>query len=153
MDIRILTETGSFAVRAGALIFHEGKLLVASAKGDSDFYTIGGKVKIGETTQKAAIREAKEETGLDFSVDRLLFVQERFFNHQGKQHQEIAFFYLMQGDASSLSEGADTDQPGFETLHWLPVDQLHRYSLNPVFLQNALSSLPENPLHIISDER
>ncbi|QHQ63847.1 NUDIX domain-containing protein [Anaerocolumna sedimenticola] len=44
------------------------------------YYTVGGAVKIKETSEEAVIREVYEETGVNFEIDRLVFIQERFLN-------------------------------------------------------------------------
>nr|WP_246241199.1 NUDIX domain-containing protein [Anaerocolumna sedimenticola] len=33
-----------------------------------------------ETSEEAVIREVYEETGVNFEIDRLVFIQERFLN-------------------------------------------------------------------------
>ena len=51
----------------GAIIFNEGKVLVV--KQTSGFYGFPkGHVEIGETEKETAIREVKEETGLDIKI-------------------------------------------------------------------------------------
>jgi 8-oxo-dGTP pyrophosphatase MutT (NUDIX family) len=51
---------------AMVLLFNQGKILSVSRKGDpSKKGLVGGKVDEGETFLQAAVREAKEETGLD----------------------------------------------------------------------------------------
>ncbi len=51
----------------GAIIFNEGKVLVV--KQTSGFYGFPkGHVEIGETEKETAIRETKEETGLDIKI-------------------------------------------------------------------------------------
>ena len=48
------------------LLFNQGKILSVSRKDNpTKFGLVGGKVDYGETFMEAAIREAKEETGLD----------------------------------------------------------------------------------------
>ena len=56
------------------------------------YYKVGGKVRINETSEEAIIREAYEETGAEFQIDKLSFIQERFFEIAGKHHYEIFFF-------------------------------------------------------------
>ena len=51
----------------GAIIFNDGKVLVV--KQTSGFYGFPkGHVEIGETEKETAIREVKEETGLDIKI-------------------------------------------------------------------------------------
>ena len=62
---------------ADALIIYEGKLVLIKRKKapfENQFALPGGFVEIGETVEEAALREAKEETGLDIELVRLLGV-------------------------------------------------------------------------------
>jgi len=62
---------------ADALIIYEGKLVLIKRKKapfENQFALPGGFVEIGETMEEAALREAKEETGLDIELVRLLGV-------------------------------------------------------------------------------
>jgi 8-oxo-dGTP diphosphatase len=60
-----------------ALIIYEGKLVLIRRLNppfENQFALPGGFVEIGETVEAAAVREAKEETGLDIELIRLLGV-------------------------------------------------------------------------------
>jgi len=60
-----------------ALILYERKLVLIRRRNppfEGQFALPGGFVEIGETVEAAAIREAKEETGLDIELIRLLGV-------------------------------------------------------------------------------
>ena len=153
MDIRISTPESCFILRSAALFLHDGHLLAVAAADNEAYYTVGGKVRLGETTEQCAVREAYEETGVWFEAERLLYVQERFNQWQGREHHEVVFFYLMKGDAFAISDGVPTDQPDSETLHWLKLDRLAEEHLLPDFLKMALEKLPQQPMHIITDER
>jgi len=56
-------------------------------------YTVGGKVRINESTEDAIIRQIKEETGIDYAIENLSFVQERFFTYNNQEQYEITFYY------------------------------------------------------------
>ncbi len=60
-----------------ALIIYEGKLVLIrrlNPPSENQFALPGGFVEIGETVEAATVREAKEETGLDIELIRLLGV-------------------------------------------------------------------------------
>ena len=60
-----------------ALIVFEGKLVLIQRKNppfEDSFALPGGFVDVGETVEDATIREAKEETGLDIELVKLLGV-------------------------------------------------------------------------------
>ncbi len=60
-------------VFAGGCIFNEVGEILLQRRGDSNKWGFpGGAVELGETPEMAAIREAKEETGLDVKVSDLI---------------------------------------------------------------------------------
>jgi len=70
----------------------ENILMVKNRGEKSSYYTLpGGTVEQGETLQQAAIREVKEETGLEVELDGILTVSEAFFEESG--HHTIFFTF------------------------------------------------------------
>jgi mutator protein MutT len=60
-------------VFAGGCIFNEKGEVLLQKRGDSNKWGFpGGAIELGETPQMAAIREVKEETGLDVVVNNLI---------------------------------------------------------------------------------
>lgn len=58
---------------AGGCIFNEkGEILLQRRGGSGKWGFPGGAIELGETPQMAAIREAKEETGLDVEVNNFI---------------------------------------------------------------------------------
>lgn len=151
MDIGYKTTTGKFSLRAAALIMHENKLLLVKNQKLGCFYTVGGGIQENETSENAVSRECYEETGCQFEIDRLIFVQERFYQVESVGHHEIVFFYLMKGTDIALPNGINTDQ-GNEMLYWIPLEELEKINLVPTFLKTAVKELPNEIVHIISHE-
>lgn len=70
----------------------ENVLMVKNIGEGSSYYTLpGGAVEKGETLEEAAIREVKEETGLDVQLDGIFTVSEAFFEDRG--HHAIFFTF------------------------------------------------------------
>lgn len=108
---------------------------------------------LNETSFEAVVREALEGTGYEFEIERLVFVQERFIDYTGKGYHEIIFFYLMKPiNDLCIKEGAFTDQPKKETLHWLSIDELPNTNLVPEFLKNNLQNIGNHIQHIITKQ-
>ena len=78
------------------LLFDESgeNVLLVKNKGEGpSYYTLpGGAVEKGETLEKAAIREVKEETGLKVQTDGIFTVSEAFFEERG--HHAIFFTFI-----------------------------------------------------------
>ena len=153
VDLNAETAAMGFSYRAAALIVQDGKLLVARHVDYDCYYTIGGGVLLHETSGEAAVREALEETGHLFEIDRLAFVNERFYMQRGRRRHELAFYYLMKPPVHlQIAEGAYTDQGRAETLHWLPIDGLSEVNLVPDFLKARLPKLGSAMEHVITRE-
>lgn len=70
----------------------ESVLMVKNRGDHSSYYTLpGGAVEPGETLEEAAIREVKEETGLNVQIDSVFSVSEAFFEDRG--HHAIFFTF------------------------------------------------------------
>ncbi|QHQ62962.1 NUDIX domain-containing protein [Anaerocolumna sedimenticola] len=152
-DVSINTVHGIFTYRAAALIINDDKLLVARHKNNPCYYAVGGAVKINETSEEAVVREVLEETGASMEIDRLVFVQERFFKYSGENHHEIVFFYFMKYRTDvNILENSYTDQGENETLHWLPISNLKQFNIVPDFLKYNLAGNLNDVKHIITKE-
>ena len=151
MDIGMNTTDGDISLRAAALIIKNNQLLAIKHDNYDCFYTIGGGVNLNETSTDAVIREVFEETGYLLSIDRLVFVQERFYNINNARHHEICFFYLMRSTDIRIENETCTDHQE-ERLYWLPINELQNTNLVPEFLRISLASIPEEVVHIISKE-
>lgn len=70
----------------------ENVLMVKNKGKNASYYTLpGGAVEPGETLEEAAIREVKEETGLDVEISDVFSVSEAFFEERG--HHAIFFTF------------------------------------------------------------
>lgn len=149
MDITLKQLQGIFTLRTAALIIRDNCLLAVKHDDSDGYYTVGGRVHVGESTAEAVLREVREETGQALEIDRLLFISERFFFYEGTSRHQVCFFYLMKSETADIPDGQMTDQPK-ERLVWLPIDDLPNQPLVPEFLRIALHQLPDAPVHIIS---
>ena len=63
-----------FRYRAAAIIVEDGCVLFAGNENEDYFYSIGGAVHMGETSEAAVKREVYEETGVEYEIDHLCLV-------------------------------------------------------------------------------
>jgi 8-oxo-dGTP pyrophosphatase MutT (NUDIX family) len=156
-DITVRVDEGVINLRVGAVITKENKVLMTKNPRDDYYYSVGGRIKIGETSEQAVIREVYEELGVKLPVDRLGFINENYFYGDigdGKERQiyEICFYYYMKTPAdyeprvNSVTNGGIT-----ETFEWIPFDT--DKTIYPVFFKTELYEPCETVKHIISDER
>lgn len=80
------------------IIFNEdGKLLMGQERDDAKFCVPGGWCDVFESPQENAIKEVKQETGLDVKIDRLLAV---FMRDKYKLKPSMVSEYVMYFQAS-----------------------------------------------------
>lgn len=150
-DLSFQLEEERFSCRAAALIIRGGRILLAKNRDLACYYTVGGGIKEGESSEEAVKRELFEELGLRLEPERLAFIQERFCTIGRQKYHEICFFYLIRDCAAldAVRDGGPTDQGGQETVHWVPLSGLSDYEIVPAFLKDRLPQLGGSPEHII----
>jgi 8-oxo-dGTP pyrophosphatase MutT (NUDIX family) len=157
-DVCVPCDGGLVNIRAGAIIIKDGKLLMAGNGARPDYlYSVGGRIKFGETAEEAVVREVYEETGVRMEIDRLGFIHENYFYgdapaNNGKLIYEISFFFYMKvpEDYEPVS-GSFTEDGHTEYLRWIAPDDPVRYY--PDFLRTELGRQCEGVKHFVTDER
>lgn len=127
-DMCVACGGGRLNIRVGAIIMKDGKLLMAGNERVDYLYSVGGRIKFGETAEQAVVREVTEETGVKLEVDRLGFVHENYFYSnapadRGRQVYELAFFFYMKvpSDFAPVGESFAEDNSR-EQLRWVSPD-------------------------------
>ena len=97
---------------AGALIIREGKILCQRRTDNGKWGLIGGLVEMNETYAEAAVREAREETGLEIRLDAFLGI---FHNHNMVwSNGDAAHVLTAMFTASILSGEPRIDEESYE---------------------------------------
>lgn len=152
----VACDDGILNIRAGAIIMKDGKLLMAG-NNKNYLYSVGGRIKFGETAEEAVIREVFEETGVKMEVDRLGFVHENYFygdmpSNLNKLIYEISFFFYMKvpDDFAPVSESF-TEGSSEERLVWVSLDE--DVKMYPEFFKVELKNPTDTVKHFVNDER
>ena len=156
-DCGFTRENKWFRYRAAAIIIEEDCVLFAGNEIDDYYYSIGGGVHVGETSE-AVKREVLEETGVEYEIDRLAVIHENFFNEnqgslKGMDCHEISMYYLMKPRGTKQLNSDSYSQGVRETMHWIPIKDLDKYKAFPTYLKEYLSKEHSGIEHIITDER
>ena len=156
-DMTVPCEEGLINLRVGAIIMKNGKILMVGNDRADYLYSVGGRIKFGETSEEAVIREVYEETGVKLDVDHLGFIHENYFygdvaSNRGKLIYEVSYFYYMK-----VPEGFEpvcmsmTEDDHEEFLRWIDVKDPIRYY--PEFFRKELLHPTDGVKHFVTDER
>lgn len=156
-DLTLPADGGFLNLRVGAIILQNGRLLMVKNPAADYCYSVGGRVRFGETLEQAVLRETEEETGVRLEIDRLGFVHEAFFTGDsgktaGKPVQELSFYFYMKTPPGFAPVPSSLSHEGHgEKLVWLdPAGDTPYY---PAFFRTELRYPYENVKHIVTDER
>lgn len=156
-DMTVACDRGFINIRVGAIIMKDNKILMAGNERSDYLYSVGGRVKFGETAQEAVVREVFEETGVRMEVDRLGFIHENYFvgdapANSGKLIYEISFFFYMKvPEHFSPISDSFTEDNSKEYLKWVSPDDPQK--IYPDFFRTELVHPSDEVLYFITDER
>ena len=157
-DMTVPCEEGIINIRVGAIIMKNGKLLMVGNDVHPEYlYSVGGRIKFGETSEEAIVREVIEETGVKLEIDRLGFIHENYFygdaeSNRGKLIYEVSYFYYMKVPEDfepvcmSMTDGGHE-----EFLRWIDLDDPIKYY--PEFFRSELLHPVDVVKHFVKDER
>lgn len=156
-DCTVAIDNGYINIRVGAIIKKGDKFLMVGNQKDNYLYSVGGRIKFGESAEEAVVREVFEETGVRLEVDRLGFVHENFFyGDYGKKEDkliyEISYFFYMKtpDDFEPVCESFTEDESK-ERLVWVDKDSDITYY--PTFFRTELSNPDNSVKHMVTDNR
>ena len=102
-DMTVACDKGLINIRVGAIIMKNGRFLMVG-NGRTDFlYSVGGRIKFGETAEEAVVREVQEETGIRMEIDRLGFVHENYFYGDAPSNLGKLIYPTSEQEDSNLS--------------------------------------------------
>ena len=61
-DMTVPCDEGFINIRVGAILMRDGKFLMVGNNRCDYVYSVGGRIKFGETAEEAVVREVLEET-------------------------------------------------------------------------------------------
>lgn len=142
--------------RSAGVLIKNNKLLVQRDKNGEEYAIPGGHVKIGESSVDSLIREYKEETGLLIKCNRLLWVEECFWEWNNRLTNTVAFYYQIElsddidiadnGEFVSQKDNCDV------LLGWMPLEKLSSITIYPSFIKEKIFDIKPYTEHFITNE-
>ena len=116
-------------VGVGAVIVENGRALVVRRGTEplkGEWSIPGGVVELGETLRQAAVREAKEETGLEVEAGEVLEVVDRIMRdpQQKVQYHYVLVDFLCRRISGEARPGADASE-----VHWIGPHELESFPI------------------------
>ena len=137
-------------------IVHKNKVLLRKHDKYKIWLSVGGHIELDEDPTAAAVREVKEEVGLDvklvgelrqFKDSSKAILNPRFTNrhHVKEDHEHIAFVYFALAESDEVAQGTTEVS---EATHWFTREDLEnpQYELREnikFYAEEALNALAE----------
>ena len=157
-DMCVPCDEGIINIRVGAIILKGDRFLMVRNSRSDYYYSVGGRLKFGETAEEAVVREVEEETGIRMEIDRLGFVVENYFlcdmptDNLGKVVYEPAFYFYMKTPADFEPVcGSFTEDGAKEYLEWVAPDEPR--IVYPAFFRTELDVNDRSVKHRVYDDR
>jgi 8-oxo-dGTP pyrophosphatase MutT (NUDIX family) len=154
-DISVSLSQYLFNYRVGAIITHQGRLLVNQLANQTFWFLPGGRVSEGEMSEVALERELQEELSSPCQVIRPVFLAESSFMLDAKKFHEVCLYYLVELPSDSPLYSEHTFEMAIDGglyFKWHDVNDLASINFQPHFLRDKLFTLPERLEHIVSKE-
>lgn len=152
MDINVELENYKLNVRTCAFIRCKGEILVCEHKNKNYYSLPGGRVKVGEDSKEALLRELKEELNYDLGENdlRITRVIENFFVSKGQNVHEYLFVYLCDLDESLYNGDFKNLENENITMNWVKKEAFILFDVEPGVIKGIISN--PNVEHIILKE-
>ena len=144
---------------AVVLVEQAGKiLLVQEAKEEcrGKWFLPGGRTAIGESILDSAIREAKEESGIDVELTGLLYVDQLVEAPFEGNANRVRFVFLARHVGGQLKQEEDEHSL---TANWFSISEIERLETRSPFVEKMIALyllrpnlLPISSFHVLSEE-
>jgi len=139
-------------IRVGVLLVSDGHLaLIKRLRAGLCFFVIpGGGLHDGEFSEQTAVRESKEELGVEVQLGQLAAVVERV--EQAQSHVQLYYHAKLCSGVFGSGTGEEFSRPedrGHYEAVWLPFEKLSQERVYPKVLATYLAKhgLPEQVQH------
>ena len=146
-DIQFEKNDYMFNYRVAIVVKKDNKILIQRDTRAKHITLPGGRCELGESTADTAIREFKEETGIDTEIVKGLGMIENFFtsSFNGKKYHEILMIQEVKMIDKELYNknvinNIEEKKKDFLTYEWLEIDKLKENNFKPEIIVNIIKS-------------
>lgn len=111
------------ASAAGGVVLRDGagglEVVLAGRLADGSWVFPKGTPDEGESIEETALREVREESGLEVRIIRPLGTMEYWFAAAGERVHKVVHFFVMEATGGDLARH-DTE---YDLVRWVPVDE------------------------------
>lgn len=135
-DVVIKTDKQKFNFRVAVIPYNNNnQVLLQRVKNEEYLSLIGGRVKLGETTANALLREVQEELGILINQKNLdlVYVCENFFKINDKDIHELLFIYKYALNSNISYKVIDKENVKAE---WFKIEDLKNLNIKPAIIKN-----------------
>lgn len=138
-----MAENYSYQVRVTGVLLHDNKLLLVKQRVNSSrgWSLPGGRLEHGETIEAAIVRELKEETGLEVTIEKLLYLCDKLDSVPPIIH--ITFLLRYAGGKINLPTNIFDENP-ISDVKYVCLNDLQSYGFSEKFIALIQKGFPES---------
>jgi ADP-ribose pyrophosphatase YjhB (NUDIX family) len=131
LDDPAAPKANSLVPAASAIVVDDAGRILLHKRTDNEYWSIpGGAMEPGETIAETAVREAREETGIEARVERLLGVYSNPHHvtvyDDGEVRQQFSVCFLCRAVGGQLATSSESSEVRF-----VPLDETDGLSIHP----------------------
>ena len=120
-----------------AVIDDQGRVLVIRRSDNDNWALPGGAMDTGESIAQAAVRETKEETGIDSEITGLVGIYTNprhviLYTSNGEVRQECSVVFTARAVAGEPTPSSESSE-----VRWVAADELEGYTMHPSMHQRV----------------
>ena len=121
----------SIAISVSAFVLDDAGRLLMIRRSDNDLYSIpGGQLELGETLSQAAVRELREETGIDIEAIGVIGLYSNpdhvIAYDDGEVRQEFSICFRARPVGGQLRTSGESKE-----VHWVERERLNELKIHP----------------------
>lgn len=141
-------------VRVAGVLIRNGKILLQREEDGHEYAVPGGHIHIGETLEDGLKREWLEEMGTEISCQRILWMEECFWEWKGKKAHNLSFYYRIEtktpDDLPDDGQNHSHKDNSHIVLEWVGLDALKDSVVYPEFMKEAIFRLEAPTQHFVT---